>query len=513
VLVVVSDLHFCDGTATPRNVAAAAFDLLGREVEALARENRARDIDLVFDGDVFDLLRTTRWFSDAEGREVPLAERPWGSPEALDTGAPPAAVLQRAHGILDEILEVNREALGFLRSLGARAALPVRRIGLFGNHDRLALHDPRLRARMLEALGAVDGGAARDGERIGLHAALLPRYRAVVRHGHEWDAWNFERWRAEARPSSYRDEDYLCAPIGDPITTELVARFPFELHRRLEGTREFRGTPQLEHVRLRMQRVEDVRPLVASFRWIACEAGRLHGSLPAGQQRVLADALRDVVGTIAREFEALPFYREWHRRHDRLLRFDQANELQLVLSALRSFDINDVSRFVAIYEHALARLGDRGADPLAGGAPREDLDVIRGEGLRFVVYGHTHEPLEMPLRADEKQDVYLNSGTFRERQYAAPDGGFIGWEQVTWLAFYDRDETPASVVRSGPGFERWTGTRKVLDHGTAADPRAVTPAPEERIATAAAGGAEAATERPGAAPAATGRAGRRPRRR
>ena len=42
------------------------------------------DLDLVFLGDVFDLLRTERWFVSPSGQPVPVEERPWGSAEVLD---------------------------------------------------------------------------------------------------------------------------------------------------------------------------------------------------------------------------------------------------------------------------------------------------------------------------------------------------------------------------------------------------------------------------------------------
>src|ERR1700679_466320 len=143
MLALISDLHFCDGTATVGNVAPELFALALHEIYEIATHvARARDrpthVDLVFLGDIFDLLRTERWFVDREGGSVPLAERPWGSAEAAFGHGVTPVVAARARAILAEILERNADALATLR--GERQPPPpgveVRRLYIPGNHDR-----------------------------------------------------------------------------------------------------------------------------------------------------------------------------------------------------------------------------------------------------------------------------------------------------------------------------------------------------------------------------------------
>ena len=80
MIVVISDLHFeeekGDIIAVPgddrvidfhRNVPAAAFEDMIRDVADLARTNHAARIDLVLAGDIFDLYRTQAWFKDDTG--------------------------------------------------------------------------------------------------------------------------------------------------------------------------------------------------------------------------------------------------------------------------------------------------------------------------------------------------------------------------------------------------------------------------------------------------------------
>src|SRR5579885_3188916 len=109
MLALISDLHFCDGTAIMGNVAPEVFGLALREIhEIAARIARARDrttrVDLVFLGDIFDLLRTERWLEDERGDPVPLSERPWGSAAAVTATSIPGPVAARARRILSTAL-------------------------------------------------------------------------------------------------------------------------------------------------------------------------------------------------------------------------------------------------------------------------------------------------------------------------------------------------------------------------------------------------------------------------
>src|SRR5579871_6257491 len=175
MLVIVSDLHLCDGTAYPQNVTAGSFALLQDDIYKLARRYGAETLDIVFLGDVFDLLRTERWF------EAPDNERPWGAWGTNGAGAitgekPTPAVLARANAILDEIIARNKDVLAPLGgSLDNQTPPPknVRRIFLPGNHDRLYLHDDGIRQKVRKALNAVDETTL-SAEGIYQHRLVMP---------------------------------------------------------------------------------------------------------------------------------------------------------------------------------------------------------------------------------------------------------------------------------------------------------------------------------------------------
>ena len=192
-------------------------------------------------------------------------------------------MIVRARAILETIIAVNQDALGILtRDPGN--GIQVHRVLLTGNHDRLALHDDRLYARMREAVAATDERTL-AAEGIYPHRLEMREYGLLARHGHEWDAWNLRGVRARPRPvHSYEDQDYRATPIGDPITTELAARLPYLMKQRLAATGVL--TPdEVTRVYRRLQRIEDVRPLFAALHWIYYEASRFEATLDAAHRR------------------------------------------------------------------------------------------------------------------------------------------------------------------------------------------------------------------------------------
>jgi UDP-2,3-diacylglucosamine pyrophosphatase LpxH len=93
-------------------------------------------------------------------------------------------------------------------------------------------------------------------------------------------------------------------------------------------------------------------------------------------------------------------------------------------------------------------------------APREYLHLP--PNIQYVVYGHTHDPLEKPLRTVPSspaplQQVYLNTGTWRMRHWkATQDDSFISWKNMTYVIFYRDDERTGRKA----DFETWTGALK-----------------------------------------------------
>ena len=258
MLVFISDLHFVDGSAGEHNIPTRAFEYFFDDLVAIASKesNQIKEIKIVLLGDVFDLLRTEKWFPCNRN------ERPWG----LDEGA----VENHANEILDAILKKNNQTFQAIRDgvkglkdrcqqfIQCRLESDPRLFYIPGNHDRLVNKYSSLRGKVCDRLGIP----------LAWHNPANPfpheyddlRYGVFARHGHEFDIYNYESG------TSYTLPDYQRVPIGDPITTELVARLPYEVDVYLES----RGMPlnEGEPIKVRLQEIENVRPLGATIEWL-----------------------------------------------------------------------------------------------------------------------------------------------------------------------------------------------------------------------------------------------------
>jgi UDP-2,3-diacylglucosamine pyrophosphatase LpxH len=466
MLVILSDLHLGDGTASTENVPPRAFDLFLDHVLDLAQHAKARKVTLLFLGDIFDLLRTEHWFYPSPDQPLPAPRpgpgepqepfpgelRPWNDPGSW-------AARKRATAIAKRIVEECAEQLAVLSgrppepkgqevASAARKRIleklksppcPIERFYLPGNHDRLARVHPEIMELFLQALDARQAPEEPAGV-----AAL--GHGVVARHGHETDFLNIERERP-GDPVPVAD-DYLRTPIGDPITTECMARLAYEVRAELLRA----GVPErdADAVHEKLKGIEDVRPLSGVLRWVT------HLGTTAGLSGPVLAALQQVASSLLPRMLAQPFAREWARR--RRWRWPGMKELFLVrLVAFLSerLSLPAFAKALGIWDFfsALASRNDPNArkalGPLGGGAAR-------------VVFGHTHTFAHVPLEAavEGRERVYLNSGTWRlcvREAVARP--GFLRAKEMTYLVFYDEGE---ALGTKGPGtsYEAWNGVLK-----------------------------------------------------
>jgi UDP-2,3-diacylglucosamine pyrophosphatase LpxH len=471
MLVVLSDLHFNDGSATAENVPARAFALFLDHVLDLAEHAGARKLTLLFLGDIFDLLRTEYWFYPGPGLPLgpphtaggadpfPLRDRPWGS-----TPMSPACE-ERALAIARLIVEKNGDQLEILRGQGlhkltdvtlanrvaqrlvklqapgaASTPLLIERLYLPGNHDRLARLVPAVMSQFLTALGARPAPESPPG-------AVSPGAGVTARHGHEHDSWNFEPLDlGTAFPPAAAD--YHRTPIGDPITTECLARLPYEVRARLLSSGI--PTPVVTQVYQHLQGIEDVRPLSGAVRWLA-GVGRAGIWRGAPRRSEILRTIESVAGDLVPRLMDLDFTRAWARR--RLFRPGFGNVLLLKLAAVASrvLPLRWAAGLLGLRDRLSGLLGT--TDPNAKAAARE----LAGR-TNYVAFGHTHTFRHIPLRvAGARDQVYLNSGTWRPRVYEALDrSGFVHAKDMTYLVFYEATEVPVSS-RAGSYYEAWNG--------------------------------------------------------
>ncbi len=452
MLVVISDLHLVDKTAGDHNVSGEAFKMWSEEIVALAVEQKVKRLDFLYLGDIIDLIRTTHWLG------VEKEDRPWGDP-AINKN--PAKITEKCKEHTIDILEnIEREThkqLGILSGSGwdkeqddllRGAGIEVRRAYIPGNHDRLYCVIPEVKAWIDEHLGITGMLPGQS-----LHRLESTEYGVLARHGHEFDVWNFEGYKHNNY--HFDDEDYQRVPIGDPITTEVAAKIPLVVLQNLRGHVD---EEVAQGVYLRLQDIENVRPLYAAFQWAYYQAEKLTGEV---NNKKIGEIIRDSIAQVFEEFMALPFVEAWLDKHDSLLNpNDEADKLQNVLKALR------LKIPLSVVE-AVARFFVKEDVEYRAGAICEPLLQDPKSGMHYAIYGHTHQFDQLALDVlNGHEKIYFNSGTWRPRLHlTANKREFVEWKEMTYLIFYGHDEDrikdkegQPTAIHKGSSFENWTGT-------------------------------------------------------
>jgi UDP-2,3-diacylglucosamine pyrophosphatase LpxH len=436
MLVFISDLHFVDGSAGEHNLSHRAFEYFFEDLVAIAKKpsNEIKEIKIVLLGDIFDLLRTTNWFG------YPVNERPWGTDErAIEVHALTLFDAIAEHPENRQTFQLFRQRVADLHSecgLDAEARLFYRP----GNHDRLCNSYQSLRQKVCDCLGIPP--AWHNPNDLFPHTYEDLAYGVFARHGHEYDKYNYEGGTA------YTERDYQLVPIGDPITTELVSRLPYALGRRLNAIPGLSPVDKQNIIR-NFQEIENVRPLSAVIEWLLYQVR---------QDRTMKETIEDTVQEVIIEFDNLDFVKGWYARHDKWTDWrDEADKIQAFLFLLRHFKLY---RTEMLWDLAMKAKDYFVKDDLLEAAPQEYFQL--DPRIRYVVYGHTHDPLVSAVRttpdtAFPLEQVYLNTGTWRGRYFkCTQDNSFIAWKNMTYVIFYREGERGNPY----PVFETWTGSLK-----------------------------------------------------
>lgn len=434
MLIVISDLHLMDGSAGAHHVEPGVFRSTMHDLAGHAREAQATEITLLFLGDVYDLVRTERWF------DHPLEQRPWGSSPSQ----------QALRDIFEGVVANNAETFAILSgSLVQEFGFPVEPTRLYipGNHDTLVNEDPYLRRRARETLGIAPGD-----EQFPRHY-LDPEHGVFARHGHEFDKLNFEGSEAyEAGELFVPEEDYLRLPIGDVMACEYASKIAPLVQSYLPEDH-----PNRARIAERLRDVVDVRPFTGMVRWVMWQSQQTDQSTRDSVNRAMCEAAQSVHDT--------PFTKEWYKRHDRM-GWDHADQFQAFLRLLRSFKPMNYNRILRAAETFSIFQGhsDRYAKAAAEDFRRLDGHPD-GDQIYYLMYGHTHVARQVPIEVigeapTERYRVYFNTGTWRPTHRMLLGGdGFASWKEITYALVY----RPGEVVSGGhimgyPALEAWTGT-------------------------------------------------------
>jgi len=438
MLILISDIHFVDESAGKHNIATSAFEGVFRDIQQYVFAKMKRkgkeppEMRIVFLGDVFDLNRSSYWLTVNED------ERPWDMTKNRDK------IETHANKIMDDIIDRNRQTFDLFKgSMKERFGYPVEpeRFYIPGNHDRLCNVFSSLRRKVRENLAIPD--STEPFPHVYDDAKYGGKYRVFARHGHEYDTWNYEG------TDSYTDADYEQTPIGDLITTEIAARLPYAI---MQHVGDALSPEEKETLRRNLEDIDNVRPYSALFDWIFYQV-QLNPKITAEMNEAIKEAVTN--------FENLAYLQRWHQRHDKwnLFTVDDADKVQAMLRLFKFFNIDSAEGLMKIFSRVF---GSPDAMPLDN-SDKALIDKAKDylthtSDYRYMAMGHTHNPMQVPIRITSAGDeqFYLNTGTWRKRYKQGLAGGFMAYKNLTYSIFYSKSENESQL------FETWTGALKEM---------------------------------------------------
>ncbi len=473
MLVVISDTHFEEEASDnvegvepfSRNLSSRAYIRFIAHLAEDAKRNRARRLDLVLAGDIFDLHRTSLWFEEPNKDVRPYASSGEMEPELEG----------KVLGILNKIssekqvsktLKVFRDlASGRYRERpkGKTKDFPVEVEIRYipGNHDRLTNAAPAIRQQVRELLG---GEGGREAFPTALRFEDPP---VLVRHGHEYDPINFSSDYSDPKgdiPYPLEEHEYDGPTLGDFVTVDLASRLPF-LFRRLHPADEIAKAPAHTAVYRRLLEFDDVRPQWALPGFLLSTPPPGQGSLDEGWTTSVRDCLMPILERTLKEIRDHEYLSSWLKRFDTPAPFEPVDFVQafLDLKPLQPFALRWLfDKGPKIIQDRLTGPGTHGAALFAS---RERL--IRDGEVRSVIAGHTHNPGVALVAADHLGErYYIDTGTWRNSVLATPEGDSFGrLKALTYVVVYSSDEDPGGPEgQEGKrlwSFDYWTGfTRK-----------------------------------------------------
>jgi UDP-2,3-diacylglucosamine pyrophosphatase LpxH len=469
MLVIVSDIHLTDGS-TGLRMPAGALRVFRQRLEDMAYDASKRTdltyrpleaFDLLFLGDIFDLLRSTQWTQEEKGQ--PGYARPWSDPQS-------PALAAKVGSIADAALQKNAEAVELLRKMADGEAITLPPATADGKVDRRASHDPRskfrlpvkvnlhymlgnhdwllhlpgsgiqpVRQKITSAMHLANPGAffPHDPAESPVIQELFSQHSVFGRHGDIYDPLNYIK--------EYGREH---ASLGDALVVELFNRIPLQIRAELGGhlPQEFFSD---------LDEMGSIRPEVMTPVWIASLLDR-HQVSQTDRQKI-----NEIWQDLVERFLKVDFLDAL----DKPFQIDMVDAVKTFLRLLKSVSIEKLDDWAPAVEKVL-----RLVNSISGGSEFNydkwavQEEAYRSKTARFIVYGHTHGYTVYPLRSiqvDNKpfDQMYLNSGTWSPTHDLCRDQsagkGFIFYKTMTFLGFYKGDE------RQGRRYETWSGTLEV----------------------------------------------------
>ena len=412
--VFISDVHLTDGTSG-ETIKAGAFKLFADQLKKLVQDVNAEELKIVLLGDIFDVIRSTKWLKEQV--------RPWLPKE---TGQETVV-----KSIVTDIILKNKDSLDYLKGLRQFAA--ERKIAfdlqyVIGNHDWLINRYPNIIKDVALALEITP-----PPDKFPLEIPDLV-YKTIARHGDIYDNFNY---------MGDRDK----SSIGDAIVIELLNRFPEAVGLALDTLGNLLTDKEKKCIVDKLKEIDNIRPLLDVPSWIVMVL-----------RIIPKKAVRDVIENAWKKcvddfFRNIPFI----RKMDVPFRLDVIDELQIALQLSSHISKQKLN------ELKLTNLNNFFPALFAGDYSKKawSESMIRSGEAKYVLYGHTHDHLIVPMDqvvsngCDIENKIYFNTGTWRQTWnkvvYDKVNIKFIGWKVLTYIAFYKAGEN------KDYDFEVWNG--------------------------------------------------------
>jgi len=430
MLVFISDLHFLDETTGKHNLPKSAFEKFLSSVEIHAEKaKKVKKLKIVFLGDIFDLLRSEKWFEEKE------EDRPWGDKTPK--------MENRAYSILENIIDKNKETFELFSKESLKkifGGIDVENIYIPGNHDRLCWMLNPLKEKVTKYLDLDI-----DNNENFKHYFSDVEHGVYALHGHIFDSFNYEG------SPSHTNQDHEIVPIGDPMTTEIFIKIPYKLMQKIEKA-NILNEEEKDRLRRNFQEIGNIRPYSATLRWLLYQIKT---------NESLKETIEDTIDDVIVGFSNLKFVKNWYRHHDKWYNpLDTVDMIQMCIYCLEKLRIFSLEKILNIINNTIEKVSKNHDVEDA-----QKLLFSLNNNIHFVIMGHTHFATQRALFIDKwesnktRECIYLNTGTWIKNYYECGNQlGFIGWKNMNYVIVYTPDEKPNK--NNLPVFETWQGTEK-----------------------------------------------------
>ena len=410
MLVFISDIHLTDGSSG-ETIKSTAFKIFSDNLKQLVKsvkKSNLEEVKLVLLGDIFDVIRSTKWNDPA------VTVRPWDEPSKSQEDV--------LLNILSGIYAQNQNSLNYfddIRKFAKGEGIPFDITYVIGNHDWLVNRYQNSRNLIAKWLGLPSNNAPKFSEEL-----FDTEYKTYARHGDIYDSFN------------YMNNNRDASSIGDAIVIELLNKYPLEVEKRLDGLLKEKKITDDEKKKITdmLKELDNVRPILDTPSWVMMVMNR---TTNASAKQAIEKAWSDCVNS----FFKVPFIKNM----DKLFWPDTIDLLQIALNLSSQMSKWALEKIMELKKRISSGEVEGDYDKRAFAEPK-----IRSGEASFVLYGHTHDYLIIPLdqiptdSGKIQNKINFNTGTWRKTWnkavFESINREFIGWHVLTYVGIFKPTE-------------------------------------------------------------------------